>query len=287
MLTSSHERIFSAGGDLKAFSDDRTAEEKHRGLDRFPRLYTLIGELGKPVICAANGDVLAGAFGVALACDLIIAKETARFGCPEINVGVFPFMISALIYRNVPRMAANELMMFGDLIPAAEAHRLGIVNRVVADADFDAETLAWAERLATKSPLLMAMGKDALAASRDLAAARGPGVAAWPTRPRLHDRRHEGGSRRLPGQARPGVAAALAGRDERGRRDHAALPHRAHRFHRRGLVVHSGHDGLDPERLPEREAARRSAPRTAARSRLPPSPTRPRRRRPPAAGPSR
>ncbi|WP_448390549.1 enoyl-CoA hydratase/isomerase family protein [Microbacterium aurum] len=168
VLTSSHDRIFSAGGDLKAFSDDRTIEQKYRGLDRFPRLYLLLAELGKPVICAANGDVLAGAFGVALACDLIIAKDTVRFGCPEINVGVFPFMISALIYRSLPRMAANELMMFGDLITAEEGHGLGFVNRVVSDEDFDDEVLAWAVRLAAKSPLLMAMGKDAVAATRDL-----------------------------------------------------------------------------------------------------------------------
>ena len=169
VLTSSHDRVFSAGGDLKAFGDDRSVEQKHRGLDRFPRLYTLLGALGKPVICAANGDVLAGAFGIALACDLVIAKDTVRFGCPEINVGVFPFMISALIYRSLPRAAANELMMFGDLIPADEGRRLGFVNRVVPAADFDAETLAWATRLATKSPLLLSMGKDALAATRDLA----------------------------------------------------------------------------------------------------------------------
>lgn len=168
VLTSSHERVFSAGGDLKAFGDDRSVEQKYRGLDRFPRLYTLLGDLGKPAICAASGDVLAGAFGVALACDLVIAKESVRFGCPEINVGVFPFMISALIYRNLPRMVANELMMFGELVTATEGHRLGFVNRVVPDADFEAETLAWAQRLASKSPLLMAMGKDSLSATRDL-----------------------------------------------------------------------------------------------------------------------
>ena len=169
VITSSHERIFSAGGDLKAFGDDRGTAEKYRGLDRFPRLFTLLGELGKPVVCAANGDVLAGAFGLALACDLVIAKESTRFGCPEINVGVFPFMISALIYRNVPRMKANELMMLGETISAEEGRALGFVNRVLADADFDAEVLAWAERIATKSPLLMRLGKDAIAATRDLA----------------------------------------------------------------------------------------------------------------------
>lgn len=168
VLTSSHHRIFSAGGDLKAFASDTPTVVKYAGLDRFPRLYQLIGGLGKPVICAANGDVLAGAFGLALACDLVLAKESVRFGCPEINVGVFPFMISALIYRNVGRMKANELMMLGDSISATEALELGIVNRVIPDDEFDATVRSWARRVADKSPLLMRLGKDAINATRDM-----------------------------------------------------------------------------------------------------------------------
>ena len=76
--------------------------------------------------------MLAGALGIALACDLIIAKESATFGTPEINVGAFPFMIMALIYRNVPRKKTNELLLLGDRIDAREAERIGIVNKVVA-----------------------------------------------------------------------------------------------------------------------------------------------------------
>jgi enoyl-CoA hydratase/carnithine racemase len=168
VIGSSHERIFSAGGDLKAFASDAPTIEKYAGLDRFPRLYGLLGGLGKPVICAAGGDVLAGSFGLALACDLVIAKEGVRFGCPEINVGVFPFMISALIYRNVPRMRANQLMMLGEPIDAAEAERLDIVNVVVPADEFDATVRDWAHRLAAKSPLLMRLGKDAINATRDM-----------------------------------------------------------------------------------------------------------------------
>jgi enoyl-CoA hydratase/carnithine racemase len=169
VITSSHDKVFSSGGNLKAFGDDRTIPEKYEGLARFPKLYTLLGALGKPVICAANGDVLAGAFGLALACDLVIAKESVRFGCPEINVGVFPFMISALIYRNIDRMKANEFMMIGDLVSATDAARLGFVNRVVPDESFDTEALAWAQRVAEKSPLLMRLGKQAIDSTRDMA----------------------------------------------------------------------------------------------------------------------
>jgi enoyl-CoA hydratase/carnithine racemase len=168
VLSSSHDRVFSAGGDLHAFAGDTPTITKYAGLNRFPRLYMLIGGLGKPVICAANGDVLAGAFGLALACDLVIAKDSIRFGCPEINVGVFPFMVSALIYRNLSRMKANELMMLGDPITAAEAFELGIANRVVPAEEFDDVVRDWAQRLARKSPLLMRLGKDATNATRDL-----------------------------------------------------------------------------------------------------------------------
>ena len=132
VLTSTHEKVFSAGGDLAGFSADAPLIRKYFATDRFPRLFELIGGLGKPTLCAANGHVLAGALGVALACDLIVAKEGARFGTPEINVGIFPFMIMALIYRNVGRKKTNELLLLGEQIDAHEAERIGIVNKVVA-----------------------------------------------------------------------------------------------------------------------------------------------------------
>ena len=138
MLTSTHDKVFSSGGNLTGFSADVALVHKHFATERFPGVFRMLGELGKPSICAANGHVLAGALGLALACDLIVAKEGARFGTPEINVGLFPFMIMALIYRNVGRKKTTELMLLGEQISAAEAHRIGIVNRVVAADEFDA-----------------------------------------------------------------------------------------------------------------------------------------------------
>src|SRR4029079_3765491 len=135
----------------------------------FPALFTLIGELGKPVLCAARGHCLAGALGLALACDLVIASDGATFGTPEINVGVFPFMIMALIFRNVPRKKTNELLLLGERIDAREAERIGIVNRVVAGAEFDGAVRDWATKLAAKSPVLMRMGKDAMFRQQDMA----------------------------------------------------------------------------------------------------------------------
>jgi enoyl-CoA hydratase len=172
VLASTHETTFSAGGDLAGFTADVPLVRKHLDATaRFPALFTLIGELGKPVLCAVGGHCLAGALGLALACDLVLASERATFGAPEINVGIFPFMISSLIARNVPRKKTAELLLLGERIDAHEAQRLGIVNRVVAAADFDAAVADWAGRLASRSPLLMRLGKDALFRSQDMALA--------------------------------------------------------------------------------------------------------------------
>jgi len=168
VLTSTHEKVFSAGGSLDQFAADVPLVHKHFGTERFPRLFKLIGELGKPTICAANGHVLAGALGLALACDLIIAREEASFGTPEIDVGVFPFMIMALIYRNVPRKRSNELLLLGERLSAEEAREAGIVNRVVPADRFDQAVRELASKLAAKSPVLMKLGKDAMYRQMDM-----------------------------------------------------------------------------------------------------------------------
>jgi enoyl-CoA hydratase len=168
VLTSSHEKVFSAGASLDQFAADTPLVHKHLGTERFPRLFTLIGRLGKPTICAANGHVLAGSLGLALACDLIVAREGATFGTPEINVGVFPFMIMALIYRNVSRKKTNELLLLGERLSAEEAREAGIVNRVVPADEFEAAVDDWAVKLASKSPVAMRLGKDAMYRQMDM-----------------------------------------------------------------------------------------------------------------------
>ncbi len=169
VLTSTHEKVFSSGGNLAGFAAEVPLVHKHFATERFVRIFSLLGELGKPSICAANGHVLAGALGLALACDLIIAKQGARFGTPEINVGVFPFMIMALIYRNVGRKKTNELLLLGEQISAEEAERIGLVNKIVPGEDFDAAVADWAGKLAAKSPVVMKLGKDAIFRQQDMA----------------------------------------------------------------------------------------------------------------------
>ena len=169
VLASSHEKVFSSGANLAGFAGDVPLVHKHLGTERFPRLFRLIGELGKPTIVKAGGHVLAGALGIALACDLIVAGESATFGTPEISVGAFPLMIMALIYRNVPRKKTNEMLLLDERLTAAEAREVGIVNKVVRDRDLDAAVDDWAARLATKSPLVMRLGKDAMFRQMDMA----------------------------------------------------------------------------------------------------------------------
>jgi len=168
VLASTHERVFSSGGNLAGFAAEAPLVHKHFATDRFPSVFRALGQLGKPSLCAASGHVLAGALGLALACDLILAREDARFGTPEINVGLFPFMIAALIFRNVPRKRAVELMLLGEQISAREAERIGIVNRVLAAEEFDAAVTDWAAKLAAKSPVMMRLGKDALFRAQDM-----------------------------------------------------------------------------------------------------------------------
>jgi len=168
VLTSSHEKVFSSGANLGAFNADAPLIERHRASQRFVGIFKALGELGKPTLVAANGHVLAGSLGIAMACDLIVAKEGAGFGTPEINVGLFPFMIMALIYRNVPRKKTNEMLLLGERLSAEEAREAGIVNRVVAAEEFDEAVADWAAKLASKSPVVMKLGKDAMSRQMDM-----------------------------------------------------------------------------------------------------------------------
>jgi enoyl-CoA hydratase len=168
VLASSHEKTFSSGASLGGFAGDTPLVHKHFGSERFLELFKLIGELGKPTLCAVRGHALAGALGIALACDLLVVSEGATFGTPEINVGTFPFMIMSIIYRNVPRKKANELLLLGERWSAQEALAAGLVNRVVPEEQFDEAVREWAVKLAGKSPVIMRLGKEAMRRQMDM-----------------------------------------------------------------------------------------------------------------------
>src|SRR5215213_8668618 len=155
VLTGAGDKVFCAGADLGGFAADAPLVDKHFASDRFLEFFKLMPRLGKPSLCAANGHVLAGGMGLALSCDLVIAREGATFGTPEINVGAFPYMIMAIIYRNVPRKKVNEMMLLGERLSAEQAVEYGLANKVVSAGEFDGAVADWASKLAAKSPVLM------------------------------------------------------------------------------------------------------------------------------------
>jgi enoyl-CoA hydratase len=169
VLTGAGDRVFCAGADLGGFAADAPLVAKHFASDLFLEFFRLMPRLGKPSLCAVNGHVLAGGIGLALSCDLVIARAGATFGTPEINVGAFPYMIMAIIYRNVPRKKVNEMMLLGERLSAEQAVEFGLANRVVAAGEFDAAVAEWAGKLAAKSPLLMRLGHDAMYRQQDMA----------------------------------------------------------------------------------------------------------------------
>ncbi len=209
VLASTHATVFSSGGDLSEFGADTPVIERYLGTERFPRIFGLLGELGKPSICAASGHVLAGALGLALACDLIVAKDTARFGTPELAVGLFPFMVMALAYRNLPRKKATELLLLGEQVSAHEAERLGFVNRVVVADEFVAAVGRLGVKARRKVPAdaQARQGRDLPPAGHGIR--RGARVPASSARAGLLDRRPRRGHRCLSPEARPGLEGTL------------------------------------------------------------------------------
>jgi enoyl-CoA hydratase len=169
VLTGAGDKVFCAGADLGGFAADVPLVDKHFSSDLFLEFFRLMPRLGKPSLCAANGHVLAGGMGLALSCDLLIAKEGITFGTPEINVGAFPYMIMSIIYRNVPRKKVNEMMLLGERISAEDAVEYGLANKVVPEAEFKGAVETWAEKLAAKSPVLMRLGHDAMYRQQDMA----------------------------------------------------------------------------------------------------------------------
>jgi enoyl-CoA hydratase len=162
-------KAFCAGADLGGFGADAPPIQKHFGTDLFLEFFRLMPRLGKPSLCAANGHVVAGGLGLALSCDLVIAKQGADFWTPEINIGAFPYMIMSLIYRNVPRKVVNEMILLGERLSADDAVRHGLANKVVPEEEFDAAVADWGRKLASKSPVLMRLGHDAMYRQQDMA----------------------------------------------------------------------------------------------------------------------
>ena len=161
-------RVFCAGADLTSFDGETTSLEKFRSRDLFVDLFILMAELGKPIVGRINGHALAGGLGLACSCDLLIAVDTATFGTPEINVGIWPMMIQAILSRSIPRKVLLEMEMLGDRWTATQLQSLGVINRVVAHEHLDSTVNEIAEALAKKSPVAMRLGRDSLYRQQDM-----------------------------------------------------------------------------------------------------------------------
>jgi len=161
-------RVFCAGADLTSFDGASSGLEKFRSRDLFVDLFLLMAELGKPIVGRINGHALAGGLGLACSCDLLVAVDTATFGTPEINVGIWPMMIQAILSRNIPRKVLLELEMLGERWTAMQLQSLGVINRVVPHEQLDSTVNEMAELLAKKSPVAMQLGRDSFYRHQDM-----------------------------------------------------------------------------------------------------------------------
>lgn len=158
VLTGAGDRAFCAGADLGSIAGNDSPIAAHDGRGVLADVFRDLWSLGKPTIARVRGFALAGGFGLALACDFVVAADDAQFGTPEINVGLWPYMITVPLLRSMPPRIALELMATGRRVDAAEAERIGFVNRVVPVADLDATVDALANELATKSSMILRLG---------------------------------------------------------------------------------------------------------------------------------
>ncbi len=169
VLTGAGERAFCAGADLaSALNPELSTVESHDARGRLRELFGAIERLDKPLVGRVNGHAIAGGLGVALACDLLVTVDEATFGCPEVQVGLWPYMISALILEHLGPKRALELMMTGRRIDAGEAERWGLVNRVVPREELDDAVDELCGTLIRGAPLAMKLGRRAYHQIRDM-----------------------------------------------------------------------------------------------------------------------
>lgn len=171
VLTGAGDRAFCAGADLTTMADGAGYLELHQARGELAGLFTDLWALGKPTIARVRGYALAGGFGLAMACDLVVAVDDAVFATPEIDVGLWPHMITVPLTRSMPPKVALELMMTGRRVGAAEAARIGFVNRVVPIGELDGAIAGLADVLAAKSTEAMRLGRDSFYGAWDLSAA--------------------------------------------------------------------------------------------------------------------
>jgi enoyl-CoA hydratase/carnithine racemase len=161
------ERIFCAGADLAVMAEDSTGLEQHERRGTLARLVVAMRECPVPVVARVQGLCLAGGIGLAAGCDVVLARQSAAFGLPEIDRGLWPFMVSALLARHLSPKHAMDLMLTGERFDARTAYEVGLVSRVFPDETFDADVEAYVAKLAAAPPVAVRLGKAAWVAATE------------------------------------------------------------------------------------------------------------------------
>jgi len=164
-VTGAGNRTFCAGADLGAGMDESDGMTAFR---KYAKLLKNLTGFPKPTVARVNGSCVAGGTGFMLACDIVIASSKATFGTPEVNVGLFPMMIGALIFRNVLRKKAMEMALLGEKLSARQALEMGLITRMTDPDDLDTEVDKVLNVLVKKSPIGMKIGKEAFYAAADM-----------------------------------------------------------------------------------------------------------------------
>ena len=168
VVTGAGDRAFCAGADLGGIADNASPAQVHLARGALADVFRNLDRIGKPTIARVRGFALAGGFGLACACDVVIAADDAVFGTPEVDVGLWPYMITVPLLRSMPPKIVLDLMMTGRRVDAAEASRLGIVNRLVPAADLDTAVDEYCATLLTKSSLVLRLGREAFYRTLDI-----------------------------------------------------------------------------------------------------------------------
>jgi enoyl-CoA hydratase/carnithine racemase len=165
LVSSAGEKVFCSGADLVAMAPNATGLEVHEGRGLLREVVLEMRDCPLPVVASVQGLCLAGGVGLVMGCDIVLASENAAFGLPEVDLGLWPFMVSALLGRHVSPKRAMEMMLSARRVPAREALEMGLISRVVDD--LPAETDALVSALAAKPPVAVRLGKKAFFAAMD------------------------------------------------------------------------------------------------------------------------
>jgi len=167
LVTSAGDRVFCSGADLVAMAPDTTGLEVHEGRGLLREVILAFADCPVPVVARVQGLCLAGGVGLVLGCDVVVAADDAKFGLPEVDLGLWPFMVSALLGRHAGPKQAMEMMLTGRRVPADEALSMGLVSRVVPAADLVAVTDELVASIADKPPVAVRLGKAAFRGALD------------------------------------------------------------------------------------------------------------------------